>query len=218
MYAQLSASSSEALMHDVAFDDTANLSSTAAPKLWGPMPMQERPIIPPSELTSPQSYCRSDTDTPLALAESGTKSCATLPSSVSVVPTPCVNVWVCAASDKSCTASTMPLRSAGFATATERNGKVTPLVPAKFYELLPKLKSSNFDYIIFDMPPIKQTSATVALSGLMDKVLLVVEPGKTNRAAIKRATDLMREQHADVAGVVNRLPKSAAKWLEPDLA
>lgn len=104
------------------------------------------------------------------------------------------------------------------ATASERNGKVTPLVPAKFYELLPKLKSSNFDYIIFDMPPIKQTSATVALSGLMDKVLLVVEPGKTNRDAIKRAIDLMREQHADVAGVVNRLPKSAAKWLEPDLA
>lgn len=104
------------------------------------------------------------------------------------------------------------------ATATERNGTVTPLVPAKFYELLPKLKSSNFDYIIFDMPPIKQTSATVALSGLMDKVLLVVEPGKTNRDAIKRATDMMREQHADVAGVVNRMPKSAAKWLQPDLA
>jgi len=104
------------------------------------------------------------------------------------------------------------------ATATERNGKVTPLVPAKFYELLPKLKSSNFDYIIFDMPPIKQTSATVALSGLMDKVLLVVEPGKTNRDAIRRATDLMREQHADVAGVVNRMPKSAAKWLQPDMA
>ncbi|HAV60748.1 MAG TPA: hypothetical protein DCY13_00085 [Verrucomicrobiales bacterium] len=103
------------------------------------------------------------------------------------------------------------------ATGTERNGELTPLVPAKFYELLPRMRSSDFDYIIFDMPPIRQTSATVALSGLMDKVLLLVEPGKTNRDAVKRATDLMRQQHADVAGVVNRLPKSSLKWLQPEL-
>ncbi len=104
------------------------------------------------------------------------------------------------------------------ATGTERNGELTPLVPAKFYEMLPKMRSSDFDYIIFDMPAVKQTSATVALSGFMDKVLLLVEPGKTNRDAVKRATELMRQQHADVAGVVNRLPASAMKWLQPELA
>lgn len=104
------------------------------------------------------------------------------------------------------------------ATATERNGELNPLVPAKFYEMLPRMRSSDFDYIIFDMPAVKQTSATVALSGFMDKVLLLVEPGKTNRDAVKRATELMRQQHADVAGVVNRLPASAMKWLQPELA
>lgn len=104
------------------------------------------------------------------------------------------------------------------ATGTERNGEITPLVPAKFYEMLPRMRSSDFDYIIFDMPPIKQTSATVALSGFMDKVLLLIEPGKTNREAVRRATALMRQQHADVAGVVNRLPASAMKWLQPELA
>ncbi len=104
------------------------------------------------------------------------------------------------------------------ATGTERNGELTPLVPAKFYEMLPKMRSSDFDYIIFDMPAVKQTSATVALSGFMDKVLLLVEPGKTNRDAVKRATELMRQQHADVAGVVNRLPASAMKWLQPEIA
>ncbi len=104
------------------------------------------------------------------------------------------------------------------ATATERNGELNPLVPAKFYEMLPRMRSSDFDYIIFDMPAVKQTSATVALSGFMDKVLLLVEPGKTNRDAVKRATELMRQQHADVAGVVNRLPASALKWLQPELA
>lgn len=104
------------------------------------------------------------------------------------------------------------------ATGTERNGEVSPLLPAKFYEMLPRMRSSDFDYIIFDMPAVKQTSATVALSGFMDKVLLLVEPGKTNRDAVKRATELMRQQHADVAGVVNRLPASAMKWLQPELA
>jgi polysaccharide biosynthesis transport protein len=104
------------------------------------------------------------------------------------------------------------------ATGTERNGEVSPLVPSKFYEMLPRMRSSDFDYIIFDMPAVKQTSATVALSGFMDKVLLLIEPGKTNRDAVKRATELMRQQHADVAGVVNRLPASAMKWLQPDLA
>lgn len=104
------------------------------------------------------------------------------------------------------------------ATGTERNGEVSPLVPSKFYEMLPRMRSSDFDYIIFDMPAVKQTSATVALSGFMDKVLLLIEPGKTNRAAVKRATELMRQQHADVAGVVNRLPASAMKWLQPEIA
>ena len=104
------------------------------------------------------------------------------------------------------------------ATGTERNGELTPLVPAKFYEMLPRMRSSDFDYIIFDMPAVKQTSSTVALSGFMDKVLLLVEPGKTNRDAVKRATELMRQQHADVAGVVNRLPVSAMKWLQPEVA
>jgi len=104
------------------------------------------------------------------------------------------------------------------ATGTERNGEVTPLVPARFYELLPRMRASDFDYIIFDMPVVKQTSATVTLSGFMDKVLLLIEPGKTNREAVKRATELMRQQHADVAGVVNRLPESTLKWLQPELA
>lgn len=103
------------------------------------------------------------------------------------------------------------------ATGTERNGEVSPLVPSKFYEMLPRMRSSDFDYIIFDMPAVKQTSATVALSGFMDKVLLLIEPGKTNRDAVKRATELMRQQHADVAGVVNRLPASAMKWLQPEI-
>src|SRR5207302_307803 len=55
------------------------------------------------------------------------------------------------------------------------NNKSTHLGLKKFFALVPNLKASDFDYIIFDMPPINQTSPTIGLAALMDKVLVVVE-------------------------------------------
>src|SRR5262249_42724689 len=40
--------------------------------------------------------------------------------------------------------------------------------------LMPKLKASDYDYIIFDLPPVSQTSSTPRFSGYMDIVLLVL--------------------------------------------
>jgi anion-transporting ArsA/GET3 family ATPase len=48
---------------------------------------------------------------------------------------------------------------------------------------VPKLKASNYDYIIFDMPPVTQTSLTSRLARFMDMVLLVVESEKTGIAS-----------------------------------
>ena len=48
------------------------------------------------------------------------------------------------------------------------------IIPKKFYDLVPHLKASDFDYIIFDMPPLSQTSITLSIAGFMDKVVLVV--------------------------------------------
>ncbi len=64
------------------------------------------------------------------------------------------------------------------------NGDHLPrILPKRFASLVPKFKASDFDYIIFDMPPISQTSITLRLAGFMDTVLLVVESEKTNREA-----------------------------------
>ena len=49
---------------------------------------------------------------------------------------------------------------------------------------MPKLKASQYDYIIFDMPPVSQTSMTARLSGLMDMVLLVIESEKTSKYTV----------------------------------
>src|SRR5262245_48069151 len=54
----------------------------------------------------------------------------------------------------------------------------------KFFDMMPNMKASDFDYIIFDMPPLHQTSPTWGMSAFMDKFLLVVEAEKNNRELI----------------------------------
>src|SRR5207245_9922255 len=44
----------------------------------------------------------------------------------------------------------------------------------KFFDMMPNMKASDFDYIIFDMPPLDQTSPTWGMAAFMDKLLLVV--------------------------------------------
>ncbi len=77
-------------------------------------------------------------------------------------------------------------------------------LPKKISTLMPKLKASEFDYIIFDMPPVSQTSVTARLSGLMDMVLLVIESEKTNQDVVKRANQLLAESKAKVSTVLNK--------------
>jgi polysaccharide biosynthesis transport protein len=103
------------------------------------------------------------------------------------------------------------------ATATGPNGHATKLIPKKFYDLMPRLKASDFDYIIFDMPPVNQTSATMALAGFMDQVLLVVEGDKTSRAQIKRAHSILTGAQANVVGVFNKHRDRAPSWLGQDV-
>jgi Mrp family chromosome partitioning ATPase len=85
------------------------------------------------------------------------------------------------------------------------NGEQLPRVmPKRFASLMPKLKASDYDYIIFDMPAVSQTSMTPRLAGLMDMVLLVIESEKTSREAVQRASALLAESKANVSTVLNK--------------
>ena len=84
------------------------------------------------------------------------------------------------------------------------NGNATKVMPKRFASLIPKLKASDYDYIIFDMPPVSQTSMTPRLAGLMDMVLLVIESEKTSREAVQRATALLAESKSNVSTVLNK--------------
>ena len=77
-------------------------------------------------------------------------------------------------------------------------------MPTRFSHLVPKLKASDYDYIIFDMPPVSPASATPRLASYMDIVLLVLEAEKTKQHSAVRASALMRESRANVAAVLNK--------------
>lgn len=82
--------------------------------------------------------------------------------------------------------------------------KLSRQLPQRFSQLVPKLKASNFDYIIFDMPPVSQISVTARLASSMDMVLMVVESEKTDREMAQRAASLLSKANANVGVVLNK--------------
>jgi Mrp family chromosome partitioning ATPase len=78
------------------------------------------------------------------------------------------------------------------------------------------MKASDYDYIIFDMPPVNQTSITPRLAGFMDMVLMVVEGDKTNRQAAAHAASLLSESGSNVAAVLNKTRNYVPGWLNQE--
>jgi polysaccharide biosynthesis transport protein len=91
-----------------------------------------------------------------------------------------------------------------------------PAAPKRFYNMLADFKASDLDYVVFDMPSLGNTSATLPLAGFMDTVLLVVEAEKSDRDAVKRAyTQLAAKTKVSV--VFNKTRSYGPKWLEGEL-
>lgn len=94
--------------------------------------------------------------------------------------------------------------------------KLSRILPQRFTKIVPKLKASNFDYIIFDMPPVSQISITPRLAGFMDMVLLVIESEKTDRDLVQRATTLLAQSNAHVGAVLNKAKNYVPSALHQD--
>jgi Mrp family chromosome partitioning ATPase len=86
----------------------------------------------------------------------------------------------------------------------------------KFFDLMPNLKTSDFDYIIFDMPPLNQTSPTWGMAAFMDKVLLIVEAEKNSREVVKRGYRRLVAERENVSIVLNKARSYGPKSLELD--
>jgi len=100
------------------------------------------------------------------------------------------------------------------ATVGSPNAGPAQLGLKKFFDMMPNLKASDFDYIIFDMPQLSQTSPTWGMAAFMDKLLLVVEAEKDNREVIKRGYGKLVAERDNVGVVVNKTRSYIPKWLD----
>ena len=96
-----------------------------------------------------------------------------------------------------------------------RNGDYHPTRSPDFDALIPKLKASDFDYIVFDMPPLTPTSTSFRVAGFLDKTLVVAEAERTHLAPFKQALTMLEESNARVSLVVNKARSYLPKWLQP---
>jgi uncharacterized protein involved in exopolysaccharide biosynthesis/Mrp family chromosome partitioning ATPase len=96
-------------------------------------------------------------------------------------------------------------------------GKAASLMPSRFNSLVPRLKASDYDYIIFDMPAVSPTSITPRMASHMDIVLLVLESEKTGQHRAAKASALMRESRANVAAVLNKCRQHVPAGLSQEL-
>jgi Mrp family chromosome partitioning ATPase len=89
-------------------------------------------------------------------------------------------------------------------------------MPAGFTNLVTTLKASDYDYIIFDMPPVTPISATPRLGSYMDMVLFVVESGRTTRQLGAQAGALLAEARANALVVLNKCRQHVPPALAQD--
>lgn len=99
------------------------------------------------------------------------------------------------------------------ATARRDHHGLTTFSPIHLYELMPQLQASDFDYIVFDMPPINQTSRTLTMAGMMDKTLLVLDAANTSRDELVWGHSELINGRADVSCIFNKTQSDAPAWL-----
>lgn len=95
----------------------------------------------------------------------------------------------------------------------KESGQLAGALPKRFRSLVPKLKASDYDYIIFDMPPVSQISLTPRLAKFMDMVLMVVESEETDKNVVASACGMLTESKANVGIVLNKARNYVPKRL-----
>jgi Mrp family chromosome partitioning ATPase len=95
--------------------------------------------------------------------------------------------------------------------------KLAVTLPNQLAGLVPKLRSSDYDYIIFDMPPVSQIGVTSKLGRFMDINLLVVESEKTAMDLVKQASAVVSGPKPNVGVVLNKKRTYVPQWLHQEL-
>lgn len=96
---------------------------------------------------------------------------------------------------------------------SRRDDSGSTFTPLHLHQMMPMLHASEYDYIIFDMPPVDQTSRTLTMAGLMDKVLLVLDAENTSRDGLKWGYSELTKGRADVSCIFNKTRTHGPDWL-----
>ena len=99
------------------------------------------------------------------------------------------------------------------ATASLQLNERESVSPKAFYNMVPRFHSSDFDYVVFDMPPLDRSTSTLALARFMDKVLMVVESEKVSRDAVLRSYGELKMANSNVSALLNKTRSYAPRWL-----
>ena len=78
------------------------------------------------------------------------------------------------------------------------------ITPKFFSNMAPKLKASDYDYIIFDMPKIDRMSVTMRFARFMDTFLVVAESEKTPRETLRRVSDSLKQSGTHFKVILNK--------------
>jgi uncharacterized protein involved in exopolysaccharide biosynthesis/Mrp family chromosome partitioning ATPase len=100
---------------------------------------------------------------------------------------------------------------------TTKSEKLPCVLPKRFLHLVPRMKASDYDYIIFDLPPISQTSVTPRLARSLDMVLMVVESEKTDCEVVKSASALIADSCGNIGVVLNKRRTYVPRQLQQEL-
>jgi polysaccharide biosynthesis transport protein len=84
----------------------------------------------------------------------------------------------------------------------------------KFFEMIPNLKASDFDYVVFDMPYLEQTCPAWGMAAFMDKLLVIVEAEKSNRTLVSRGYRKLVAERNNVSVIFNKARSYVPKLLD----
>ncbi|MBN9692885.1 MAG: P-loop NTPase [Verrucomicrobia bacterium] len=100
---------------------------------------------------------------------------------------------------------------------TDPNNRKVGVLPKRIANLVADIKTSDYDYIIFDLPPVTQTSATPRVTGLFDMTVVVLESEKTHNELARQAVSLMAETNTEMVAVLNKHRRYLPRKLDSDL-
>ncbi|MFC1645677.1 polysaccharide biosynthesis tyrosine autokinase [Candidatus Omnitrophota bacterium] len=87
------------------------------------------------------------------------------------------------------------------------------LISSRKMEDFIKIAKENFDFVIFDTPPMAVVTDAVILSKVADGTIIVLETGRTRRRMLPRMAKVLQEARVRVVGVVlNKISKGGRDY------